>query len=163
MNEKFAKIDRCNVLFNVGSTIADNRIKQQNFVTAREYHNNSITEKRRRTEVDAEEPARKKIQIVASIATKNEHTKITKVQDEVVKSVKIENSVGQRCLSGDVGQILKFKKAFASLNALYEVYGKKEDSKFHVPILQIFQYFQNSERVQSGWIERWTQNRSIEK
>lgn len=101
----------------IGSTITD---IQPGFTTAREYNSLVIDRKRRSSSVDAVEPTRKK-----PLTNNDGKSKIVNAQNDALKSEKKENlAKEQRVVSGNVGQILKIKKKYPSLNALYEVFGK---------------------------------------
>lgn len=98
----------------IGTITTDNRNNQEGFLTARVYNNLEIDRKRSASEA-AEEPKRKKYLT----------DKDVKIPTDAIESVKKENSIKeQRVVSGEVGQILKIKKNYPNLDALYEVYGK---------------------------------------
>ncbi|KAJ6632675.1 hypothetical protein Bhyg_15750 [Pseudolycoriella hygida] len=111
--------------------------KQHGFVTAVAYDNN-LQPNRKRPSLEAieEGPARKKNQSSNDNSVeKNVQTKSANGQDETKKNLKAKNPtpsklVDQRCLTGDVAQVLKLNKSFPNVNAFYEVYAKvlKADS-----------------------------------
>lgn len=108
------------VLLCTGTTIIDNRTNQNGLSNDR---------KRRSSEAEAEEPSRKKNLPNNYRFINASNMRNVQAKDEVVKSTKTVDPhalklTEQRCLTGDVGQILKLNKQFPSSNAFYEVYGK---------------------------------------
>lgn len=91
---------------------------------------NSINERKRlSTLADETEPARKKFQ--SNNGSRNESMKSVNDRHEAVENivkpqVRYENKsfVDERCLTGNVSQILTFNKKLPNLEAFYEVYGK---------------------------------------